>query len=358
MVTHHLKILKVNAQTFIILQGIIKLPFCKQCGKTLNDKNFKNIYHGFRDFCCGKCRAKWDIDHWTQERHQRLSNAVKRGYQAMSHKERLQLSKNISSRLHDRTPEQKKHTIDAYKQTCANRTSEEKTIVSKHISDAYHNMSDEQKAIRRKHISDALQNMDESKKQHRNMLIGQKNHSNWLNKTDEEKEAYREARRIGAANRTQETINKMVDACNKTKRQNRSFNKSKPEEDAFQKLTIAFGNSNVIRQYKCDRYPFNCDFYIKSLDIFIECNYFWQHGKHPFNPNCKDDLDIVKKWKFKSNEHNAYERAIYVWTQLDVKKQQIANDNKLFYKAFYSTKEFDEWLKSFTYTGEKYEKTI
>ena len=121
-------------------------------------------------------------------------------------------------------------------------------------------------------------------------------------------------RRIAAAKRSQETIDNMVKACTETKRKNKSFNTSKPEEEAFQKLVMTFGNDNVIRQYKCDRYPFNCDFYVKSQDVFIECNYFWQHHKHPFNPNCEDDIKIVEKWKSKSNDHIAYKRAIYVWT--------------------------------------------
>ena len=32
---------------------------------------------------------------------------------------------------------------------------------------------------------------------------------------------------------------------------------------------------------KYDRYPFACDFYISSLDLFIECNYHWTHGGKP-----------------------------------------------------------------------------
>lgn len=340
--TYDLKIYKVNIQTFVILQGITKLPCCHYCGKTLDDKNFKNIYYGFHDFCCGKCRAKWDSDHWTQERHQQLSNAVRRGYQNMSQEKKLQLSKRISDSLHSRTPEQKKCTIDAYKQTCANRTKEQKAKISKHISDAYHNMIAEQKELKSKHLSYSLRNMDVEKKKLKNRRIGQKNHQNWINKTEAEKEAYREARRIAAENRTQETIDRMVDACNRTKRKNKSFNTSKPEEDAFQKLVTLFGINDVIRQYNCSRYPFNCDFYIKSRDLYIECNYFWHHGGHWFNEKDEEDLKKLQKWRLHNSKN--YRKAIYVWTDLDIRKRNIAQQNNLNYIVFWRKEEFNDWI--------------
>ena len=43
-------------------------------------------------------------------------------------------------------------------------------------------------------------------------------------------------------------------------------------------LKIIKGNEDIIRQYKSDLYPFACDFYIPSLDLYIECNYHWTHG--------------------------------------------------------------------------------
>jgi hypothetical protein len=32
------------------------------------------------------------------------------------------------------------------------------------------------------------------------------------------------------------------------------------------------------------------DIYIKSLDIFIECNFHWTHGGHWFNYNDEQDI--------------------------------------------------------------------
>ena len=56
---------------------------------------------------------------------------------------------------------------------------------------------------------------------------------------------------------------------------------------------------DVIRQYKCDRYPFACDFYIPSIDTFIECQYSWTHGYHPYNSDSKEDQDRLNELKSK-----------------------------------------------------------
>ena len=52
--------------------------------------------------------------------------------------------------------------------------------------------------------------------------------------------------------------------------------------------------------YKDERYPFNCDFYIGDLDIFIELNLHWTHGKEPFDVKNKENLKIVEQWKEKT----------------------------------------------------------
>ena len=75
---------------------------------------------------------------------------------------------------------------------------------------------------------------------------------------------------------------------NNTKRINGTFNSSNTEKVSKTLLIEKFGIDNVIEQYKSDLYPFYCDFYIKNLDLYIECNYHWTHGGHIFN---KDNID-------------------------------------------------------------------
>ena len=72
---------------------------------------------------------------------------------------------------------------------------------------------------------------------------------------------------------------------------------SKAELRCYELLKTKF--IDAINTYKDERYPFNCDFYIPSKDLFIELNLFWMHGKEPFDKNNKEHLkrlnDIYKK---------------------------------------------------------------
>ena len=74
----------------------------------------------------------------------------------------------------------------------------------------------------------------------------------------------------------------------KTKTEHNSFNFSKVEEKYFNYLKNKYGEKDIIHQYKDSRYPFYCDFYIKSLDMFIELNLHWSHGGKLFKGDNRD----------------------------------------------------------------------
>ena len=126
-----------------------------------------------------------------------------------------------------------------------------------------------------------------------------------------------------------------------TKKINHTFNKSKPEEDSYILLKEKY--SDIIRQYKDTRYPFLCDFYIPSLDLFIECQYSWTHGFHPYNPDNENDKLLLETWKSKNTEY--YKNAIITWTIRDVNKRKIAKENKLNYIEFWNLDELKCWIK-------------
>ena len=86
-----------------------------------------------------------------------------------------------------------------------------------------------------------------------------------------------------------------------TKTKNKSFNTSKPEDNLYKELCIKYGKENVLRQYRDERYPFNCDFYIKTEDLFIELNYFIAHCSHPYDKYNKDDIELLNSIKNKQN---------------------------------------------------------
>ena len=124
-----------------------------------------------------------------------------------------------------------------------------------------------------------------------------------------------------------------------TKKKNNSFNSSKPEEEIYNLLLQKY--PDTVRQHRSDLYPFNCDFYIPSLDLYIEYQGTWTHGNHPFNKDNEEDLKILEKWKNKNTKF--YNNAIKVWTIKDPLKRKIAKENNLNCIEFFNMKEFLEW---------------
>lgn len=128
------------------------------------------------------------------------------------------------------------------------------------------------------------------------------------------------------------TINKQI----ATKQKNHSFNFSQPEEDLYKELCAQYGIDNVKRNYKDEsRYPFLCDFYIVSEDLFIELNRHWTHGGHTFNKTNPDDIQKLKEWEEKAKSSKYMEYAIYNWTVRDPLKLQVAKKNNLNYKIIW-----------------------
>ena len=144
-------------------------------------------------------------------------------------------------------------------------------------------------------------------------------------------------------------LSETVDKVGESKRKNKTWSTSKPEEIMYEILCNKFGEDDVIRQYKESRYPFHCDFYIKSLDLFIELNATWLHGYHWFDKTDMNDLDNLNQWldNVKSGK-KFYNVAIDVWTRRDVIKRQTAIDNNLNYVVFWKNdlSDFLEWINS------------
>lgn len=145
---------------------------------------------------------------------------------------------------------------------------------------------------------------------------------------------------------TSEEINSMrnnseiQEKIQKSKRINNTFNTSKPEEDCYKYLCNLYGKSNVIRQYKdLVRYPFNCDFYISSEDLFIELNLFPTHGSEPFDSTNINHTLYLEHCKTAPN--NWIEEQIpLIWAGTDVLKHQLAKQNNLNYVQVYNLEEF------------------
>ena len=130
-----------------------------------------------------------------------------------------------------------------------------------------------------------------------------------------------------------------------TKRINNTFNTSEKENIFYGELLKIFPETDIFREFECDRYPYRCDFYIKSLDTFIELNLFFTHGPHPFDLNNSADQQLLQLWQQRAIEKPLYKNAIETWTQRDVLKYKTAKDNKLNYILVYNIKEFEDTLQ-------------
>ena len=108
------------------------------------------------------------------------------------------------------------------------------------------------------------------------------------------------------------------------------------EKMVYAELVNKYGEENIIKQYfDKNRYPFKCDFYVIPEDKFIEVNGNWTHGGMPYNENNINCIDKLITWEEKSKTSKYYKNAIYTWTDLDVRKRKIAEENHLNYEVIY-----------------------
>ena len=129
---------------------------------------------------------------------------------------------------------------------------------------------------------------------------------------------------------------------NTTKRKNGTFNTSQPEEDIYTLLCKSFGKRNVVRQYRSELYPFDCDFYLSKFDLYLEYNGSWTHGEEPYNSRKKQHKELLKSWNNKNTEY--YFNAISVWTIRDPLKRKVAKQSGLRYIEFWNLDQVQTWL--------------
>lgn len=135
---------------------------------------------------------------------------------------------------------------------------------------------------------------------------------------------------------------KTIAHIQKTKRKNKSYNKSKSElnlKDYIEKYYPGV----ICQYYDAEKYPHACDFYIPSLDLFIEYNGTCFHGPGPYDPNNVEHQKLLKKWESRS-DNKFYAKCIEIWTISDVQKRREAKENKLNYIEITSQREEDRFV--------------
>ena len=91
-----------------------------------------------------------------------------------------------------------------------------------------------------------------------------------------------------------------VDKIFSTKKKNKTFSTSKAEKEIGTKLKELYPDLKT--QYKSDVYPFACDYYIPSLDLYIEYNGTWTHGGHFFDKDNHNDLQVLEYGRVRTQD--------------------------------------------------------
>lgn len=112
-----------------------------------------------------------------------------------------------------------------------------------------------------------------------------------------------------------------------TKKRNGTLNSSYEEQHLYQMILKKY--PDCVTQYQSVEYPFLCDFYIPSENVYIEYQGFPSHGEKPYEKT-KEDIETVKKWKEKGYQGWAYD-----WTNRDVRKRHTAIKNNLRWIEFF-----------------------
>lgn len=300
-----------SERKYCFLHDIKEIPECPVCHKLLK---FRDFYYGYGITCSNKCKAIY-----SDKLHS------------------IDLKKIIYSKV-----------SKSIKNTILNRSKEEKQYISNKFILFHKNMDPVKKLLRNKKIS-LNSKIERSLRDNfkKEMIIKKRLHT-MKNKSLEDIEKIKKKISLNV----QKSMNKKSKQewniiCNKqymTKKKNNSFNISKPEKIIESKLKEIF--NNIHKQYKSKKYPFNCDFYIEDIDLYIEINFHWTHGYKPFN-NTEEDKFFLKKWLNKSKNSKFYKKAILIWTQKDVVKRQTALNNKLNWIEFFNMEQFNKWINEY-----------
>lgn len=139
----------------------------------------------------------------------------------------------------------------------------------------------------------------------------------WSKKSPEEREQI--------AKKKTQNINtpKSLEKAKQTRYTHKTYKKSKEEDNFYKKLLLKFNRDDIIRNYPMDsRYPFQVDFYIKSMDLFIEYQGHQTHGFAPFDSNNAEHINYLSKMESVGVDMST-------WIIRDVNKLQTAKRNNI-----------------------------
>lgn len=287
----------------------IERNYCSICGKPTYFKGiswYKKTGKLYADFCSCKCSMN-------------------------SHETKEAYKKSCIDKYGVDNPMKNKNVVDKGKETCRNKYGVVRASLLKEYQDKVKETN-----MKRYGVEVPLQNREINKKWHETCYVNFGTYSPLANKEiyDKAEETTYKKYGVYCVFNTKENREKLLSEKTKQKRyetlrRNHTFNTSKIEEIIYEELIDIYGKNDILREYKDkDRYPYRCDFYIKSLDLFIEVQGYYTHGKEPYNPNSIKHQILVQKYK---ERYGPNCQAITIWTIKDVEKRNKAKENNLKY---------------------------
>ena len=335
-----------------LIFNIFEYPKCPICGKPLKFIGKPNNKGLYSKTCSKSCSAKLTNNRNTEESHIKAQQTKLEIYGNLNNFGKAQKTKldkygnlnnfeKIKQTKLERYDNENYNNRNKCKQTKLERYGNEnyvnpnkakQTKLERYGDKNYNNAKQTQQTNLEKYGFKAGFNDQEKCKKTKLEKYGDENYNN-----REQAELKRDYEAIKKHTDYKQIVEKSII----TKRKNHTFKKSDTEDQSYILLKEKF--EDVIRQYNSNLYPFACDFYIPSLDLYIECNYHWTHGGKIYE-GTEEDNKQVQKWKDMNTRY--YDNAIKTWTILDVNKIKIAQQNKLNYIIFWRFKELKEWLNN------------
>lgn len=327
-----------NENLYWFYKDLKEYPGCPVCGKPTK---FINVKKGYQVYCSKKCSnsdaSKKELTKQTckdkyggvapacsKEVRYRMkqTNLERFGVEnAMQNEEVSNRSQQTREEMYGGCGNASKESHEKYKSTILERYGVDNPMKSKKVQDIFRsNLLD-------KYGVESTWKIDSVKSKIIQTCLERYGNGAYNNPEKQVKSTIRE---YGVEHPFQ--IPGVLDKINQTKRKNNTFNTSQIEE--LFKEYLDNNNIEYIRQYKCERYPFNCDFYIKEYDLFIEIQANWCHGFRSFDENDKSCLDQLSVWINKNTKY--YKNAIETWTVRDVNKRNKAKENNLNYLEIFS----------------------
>lgn len=354
----HIPIKKFSEYLYLYYHNMTDRPKCKCCD---NKANFIDFTHGYRTYCSVKCQTN-DPDI--------ILKGLKKKEERYG-KGNLSNNKKAKQTKLERYGDPNYNNMGKNRQTCLERYGVEHPIQSNEIKERMietcierygvnnpmKNKEIAKRSIKNKIIKYGVDNVSNQKKTRQTCQerygvdnisllpeMVKKIESTKLEKygdkyySNREKAKQTMIEKYGVENVI--VLSEIQDKIYKTKRKRKTFVLSSIELQ-FKKW-LDEHKIKYIYQYKSKEYPFNCDFYFPDVNLYLEIQGNWVHGKHPYNEHNIDDYKLLQKWINKNTSY--YIQAIQTWTIRDPQKRQWAKDHDLNWKEVFTYK-LDELIE-------------